>query len=60
MCVGAAVFANRTSISLPRGTLSETRDPRVCFWIDRPPETPLDDVELKNEVKKATFVTVYS
>jgi hypothetical protein len=34
-------------ISLPGGTLSRRRDPRVCHEIGRSPKTPLYDVESK-------------
>jgi hypothetical protein len=32
---------------LPKGTPSGRRDPRVCLSIDRPPKTPLVDIESK-------------
>jgi hypothetical protein len=38
-------FTNNTWISLSGGTPSERGDPRVCIGIDRPPKTPLNDIE---------------
>jgi hypothetical protein len=44
-CAEAMEFTNSTWISLPRGTSSGRRDPRVCLGIDRTTKTPLNDVE---------------
>jgi hypothetical protein len=38
-------IANNTKISLSGGTPSGRRDPTVCFGIDSPPKTPLNDVD---------------
>jgi hypothetical protein len=47
VCVGAATFTNSTWISLPGGTPSGRRYPRVCLGIGRSSKTALDDVESK-------------
>jgi hypothetical protein len=38
----AMEFANNPWISLPGGTLSGRRDPRICLGVGRPPKTPLN------------------
>jgi hypothetical protein len=47
VCAGAVEFADDVWISLPRGTPTGRRDPRVCLGISRPPKTPLNDIEPK-------------
>jgi hypothetical protein len=44
-CAKAMKFANSTWISLPRGTPSWRRDPRVCLGTDRASKMTLYDVE---------------
>jgi hypothetical protein len=46
-CAEAAEFVNITWISLPGGTPSGMRDPRVCLGTDSIPKMSLDDVEPK-------------
>jgi hypothetical protein len=45
VCVGATAFAISTWISLPGGTSSERRDPRVCLGVGKTPKASRDDVE---------------
>jgi hypothetical protein len=45
--VEGLLLHSRPRSRLPRGTLSGRRDPRVCLGVDRPPKTPLVDVEPK-------------
>jgi hypothetical protein len=39
------LIRSRPRSRLLRGTLSGRRDSRVCLGIDRPPKTPLIDIE---------------
>lgn len=47
VCDGAEsrILCSRPRSRLPRGTLSERRDPRMCLGFGRPPNTSLVDVE---------------
>jgi hypothetical protein len=49
VCDGAEglLLHSRPRSRLPEGTPSGRRDRRVCLGIDRPPKTPLVDVEPK-------------